>query len=54
MILFSYPVWSTTALFEQDKPNDNFKGFVASSYGNKNALAENMLRYFKQGLQKIF
>ncbi len=33
MILFSYLVWSTTALFEQDKPNDNLKGFV-TPYGN--------------------
>lgn len=53
MILFSYLVWSTTALFEQDKPNDNFKGFV-TSHGNKNALAENLSGYFEQGSQKIF
>lgn len=53
MILFSYLVWSITALLEQDKPNDNFKGFVAS-YGNKNALVENLSGYFKQGSQKIF
>ena len=53
MMFLSYLVRSTTALFEQGKPNDNFKGFVAS-YGNINAFVENLSGYFKQGSQKIF
>lgn len=46
MLLISITVWSTTALFQQDKPNDDLKGAV-THYGNSDDLFKNLPRNFK-------
>lgn len=41
MFFISITVWSTTALFQQDKPNDDLKGAVMR-YGNSDDVFKNL------------
>ncbi len=53
MILFSYLVRSTTALFRQNKPNDDLKGSVTQQ-GNGNAFIDSLSGNPQQSSEEIF
>lgn len=53
MILFSYLVRSTAALFRQNKPNDDLKGSVTQQ-GNRNAFIDSLSGNPQQSSEEIF